>query len=912
MARTRHLRFRVHQPLGKHFRLGHGRLTRLGWLTHLVFVCLTVLLCIISQPVFAYLSGEVAVTQSLPTASQLLQQGREHYEAGQYAPALKIWQQAAQAYQSQGDRINQAMVLSNLALANQQLGQLSEAEEAIASSLKLLQSEPDTKEGPRILAQALNTQGSLQMAQGQAQQALTTLQQATDAYKQVGDEAGVVRSLLNQAQALRVLGFYSRALSTLTQVNQTLQTQPNSLLKASGLRHLGNTRRLIGNLDESRTVLQQSLEIAEELPSPPDIAAALLGLGNTARAQQNPKAAIDFYQQAAAIEGSPTIRIQALVNQLSLIAEGGVKGNVTSLVPTLLPQIQTQLADLPLSRISIYARINIARSLIQLGTRHWELGSGERNTETQGYGDMGNSSDTSSTSSRQPISDLREIAKILATAIQQAKTLGDQQAQAYALGSLGGLYEKTQQWSQAQDLTQQALILTQSINAPDIAYRWQWQLGRLLQAKGDEKAAIAAYTEAVNTLQSLRNDLVAINSDVQFSFRESVEPVYRELVSLLLKSDGTKISPHQIEQARKVIESLQLAELDNFFRAACLNAQPVQIDAIDRKAAVIYPIILPDRLEVILSLPQQPIRHYATSLPQDRVERLVKQLRQDLTKQISRQFLPLSQQVYNWLIQPIETDLQANDIKTLVFVLDGSLRNIPMAALYDGKQYLIEKYAVALTPGLELLEPQPLAKSQLKILTAGLSEARQGFNALPGVEAELKQIHSQLPSEVLLNQEFTKTGIQNKIDAVPFPVVHLATHGQFSSQAEDTFILTWDDRINVSELNSLLRTTDLHGSSPIELLVLSACQTALGDNRAALGIAGVAVRAGARSTLATLWAVNDEATAALMVRFYQELANSTVTKAEALRRAQQFILKDPRYRQHPYYWAPYVLVGNWL
>jgi CHAT domain-containing protein len=906
MARTRHLRFRVHQPLGKPFRLGGGRLTGLGWLTHLLLACLTVLLCIISQPVFAYLSSGATVTQSLPTASQLLQQGREHYEAGQYAPALKIWQQAAQAYQSQDDRINQAMVLSNVALANQQLGQLSDANEAIDSSLQLLQSEPNTKERRRILAQALNTQGSLQMAQGQTQQALTTLQQATDAYKQVGDEAGVVRSLLNQAQALRVLGLYHRALSTLTQVNQTLQTQPNSLLKAAGLRHLGNTRRLIGNLDESRTVLQQSLEIAEKLPSPPDMAAALLGLGNTARAQQDSEAAIKFYQQAAAIESSPTIRIQALVNQLSLIAEGGVKGNATSLVPTLLPQIQTQLANLPLSRISIYARINIARSLIQLGTRHWGLGSGERNTQTQGYGDI------SSISSPLSIFNLQEIAKILATAIQQAKSLGDQKAQAYALGSLGGLYEKTEQWSQAQDLTQQALILTQSINAPDIAYRWQWQLGRLLQAKGDEKAAIAAYTEAVNTLQSLRNDLVAINSDVQFSFRESVEPVYRELVSLLLKSDGTKTSPHQIEQARKVIESLQLAELDNFFRAACLNAQPVQIDAIDRKAAVIYPIILPDRLEVIVSLPQQPVRHYATSLPQDRVERLIKQLRQDLTKHISRQFLPLSQQVYNWLIRPIETDLQASDIKTLVFVLDGSLKNIPMAALYDGKQYLIEKYGVALTPGLELLEPQPLAKTQLKILTAGLSEARQGFNALPGVEAELKQIQSQLPSEVLLNQEFTKTSIQNKIDAVPFPVVHLATHGQFSSKAEDTFILTWDDRINVNELNSLLRTTDLQRVTPIELLVLSACQTALGDNRAALGIAGVAVRAGARSTLATLWAVNDEATATLMVRFYQELANSTVTKAEALRRAQQSILKDPRYRQHPYYWAPYVLVGNWL
>jgi CHAT domain-containing protein len=859
---------------------------------------------------FAHISSGILITQSLPTAPQLLQQGREHYEAGQFAAAVKVWQQAIQAYQSQGDRVlrlNQAMVLSNLALAHQALGQLPEAKEAIASALKLLQSEPDTSDRRRILAQALNTQGSLQMAQGQAQQALTTLQQATDAYKQVGDEAGVIRSLLNQAQALRVLGLYPRALSTLTQVNQTLQAQPDSSLKAAGLRHLGNALRLIGNLNESRKALQQSLEVAEKLPSPLDITAALLSLGNTARAQQNTQAALKFYQQADAIAGFPTTRIQALVNQLSLIVEGGIKGDRASLTQPLLPQIQAQLADLPLSRLNVYARINFAQSLIKLGTR-------EEDTGTQKPTDSGNSSDTlsASSSAQSPLPNVREIAQILATAIQQAKSLEDQQAQAYALGSLGGLYEKTKQWSQAQVLTQQALILSQSVNAPDIAYRWQWQLGRLLKAQGNEKGAIAAYTEAVNTLQSLRSELVATNSEVQFSFRESVEPVYREFVSLLLKPDGTETSPDRLEQARKVIESLQVAELDNFFRAACLTAKPLQIDAIDQKAAVIYPIILPDRLEVILSLPQQPVRHYAISLPQAQVERTVRQLRVELIKRIGQNFLPLSQQVYDWLIRPAEADLQASEVKTLVFVLDGSLRNIPMAALHDGQQYLMEKYGIALTPGLELLESRPLAKSQLKILTAGLSEARQGFNALPNVEAELKQIQSQVPGEVLLNEKFTKTTLQNKIDAVGFPVIHLATHGQFSSKAENTFILTWDDRINVNELDNLLRTTDLRRSSPIELLVLSACQTALGDNRAALGIAGVAVRAGARSTLATLWSVNDEATAELMIRFYQELANSTVTKAEALRRAQLSILQNPKYQQHPYYWAAYILVGNWL
>jgi CHAT domain-containing protein len=828
-------------------------------------------------------------------ATQLWQQGRDNYENGQYAAAIQAWQQSAQAYQTQGDSLNQALVWSNLALAHQKLGQLTEAQQALTTALNLIQSVSNTTERQRILALALNTKGSLQLAQGQTQQALTTLQQASDTYRQLGDEAGAIRSLLNQAQVLRVLGLYRRELSTLTQVNQTLQTQPDSLLKVAGLRHLGNALRLIGDLNESRKVLQQSLEIAEKLASPPDKAATLLSLGNTARTQLQAEAALQFYQQAATTQGSYLTQIQVLVNQLNLIAEGRLKQDIASLTQPLLSQIQAQLTDLPPSRISVYARINLAHSLLTLAQPR-----PKKDEKTPPDSPLVLDS-----------AKMREIAQMLAIANEQASTLGDQQAQSYALGSLGELYEQTQQWSEAQNLTQKALILTQSINAPEISYRWQWQLGRLLKVQGDENGAIAAYSEAINTLQALRNDLVAINSDVQFSFREGVEPIYREFVSLLLQGDSQKTSPERLEKARKVIESLQLAELDNFFRAACLTAKPVQIDAIDQKAAVIYPIILPDRLEVILSLPQQPLRHYATALPEDHIERTVKKLRQELTTGIGRAFLPPSQQVYDWLIRPIEADLARSQLKTLVFVLDGSLRNIPMAALHDGKQYLMEKYTIALTPGLELLESQPLARGQLKVLTAGLSEARQGFSALPAVEVELNQILSEVSGEKLFNQEFTKTKIQNAIEAIPFPVVHLATHGQFSSKAEDTFILTWDDRINVNELNNFLQKTDQRRAMPIELLVLSACQTARGDNRAALGIAGVAVRAGARSTLATLWSVNDAATSALMGQFYQELAKPSVTKAEAIRRAQQSILKNPDW-QHPYYWAPYILVGNWL
>ncbi len=371
---------------------------------------------------------------------------------------------------------------------------------------------------------------------------------------------------------------------------------------------------------------------------------------------------------------------------------------------------------------------------------------------------------------------------------------------------------------------------------------------------------------------------MAINPDLQFSFRESVEPIYRELVELLLQSlpAQDQVSKQEnLKQARQVIESLQLAELDNFFREACLDTKPEQIDRVDPTAGVIYPIILPDQLAVILSLPGQPLSYYQTQLRQSEVEGILEQFLQSLNRSVSnKQRLRFSQQVYDWLIRPAEAQLAESGVKTLVFVLDGSLRNLPMAALHDGKQYLVEKYSIALSQGLQLLEPRSLVRNRLTALTGGLTEARQGFAALPGVKSELQQISSEVRSEVLLNQEFTQKSLEKKISALSFPVIHLATHAQFSSKAEDTFLLTWDGRIKVKDFDELLQSRERQNQNPIELLVLSACQTATGDRRAALGLAGLAVRSGARSTLATLWSVDDESlpplsvsVLAVMVRF---------------------------------------------
>ena len=876
----------------------------------------------------------VTVTQTSPSQKTLVEQGKALYDAGKFSEAITILQQAVAALKTDGDGLRQAIALSNLSLAYQQLGLWSEAENAISESLKLLQSgqtlsnspKGGTSETTKVLAQTLDIQGRLQLSVGQAEQALNTWQQAASTYEQLGDRTGAIGSQINQAQALQALGLYRRALTSLKELNKTFQTQPDSLTKAIGLRSLGDALQLVGDLKESETVLTQSLDIAKHLQSPANISAALFSLGNTTRAQQKQKTdktqqtaqkALEFYQEAAELATTPPIKMRAQLNQLSLLVET----KQASEAQALLPKIQSQLSSLPSNRTAVYARINLAQSLMKLSP-----------------------------------SDINEAAQQLAVAVQLAKTLGDQRATAYALGNLAGLYEQTQQLSNAKDLTDQALLLAQTINAPDIAYRWQWQLGRLLKAQGNREGAIAAYDSAVKTLQSLRSDLVSINQDVQFSFRESVEPVYREFVALLLESQGSKTAQEKdLAKARDVIESLQLAELVNFFREDCLNGTPVQIDTVDEKAAVIYPIVLKDRLEVVLSLPNAPLRHYATRLPQADVESVFTQLREaiapfitnpnrgatvpeslqgvlspfidpnrgplisvkpttDFNRAVQERYLSLSQQIYNWLIRPAEQDIAASKIKTLVFVLDGPLLNLPMAVLHDGKQFLVENYAIALTPGLQLLDAKkPLPRVQLSALKGGLSEAREKFPPLPYVKQELEQITSQakVSGELLLNGDFTNAALQKQIDSIPFPLVHLATHGQFSSNAEDTFLLTWDGRLNVNQLNSVLRAREESGKGAIELLVLSACQTAAGDKRAALGLAGVAVRAGARSTVATLWFVSDEATAELMTQFYRELADTTITKAEALRRAQVALLKGGKYEE-PIYWAPYVMVGNWL
>ncbi|GFE71054.1 CHAT domain-containing protein [Chroococcus sp. FPU101] len=809
----------------------------------------------------------------LLASPELEQQAQKLYQNGQYSESILILQELIQKYQNNDDKIGQILALRNIALVYQKLGNWSLSEQALTDSRNILDTLPNNSERQQLTAQILDVQGQNQLALGQAELALDSWQQATEIYQNLGDIPNTTQGQINQAQALQSLGLYAQATRKLTQLQIDLENEPNSLIKSRALQSLGEVWRKIGQLELSKTTLQQSLSVAEKLNAIQEIGNSLLSLGNTARQQGNITEALSYYQQAIKTPSSET-QVQALLNQFNLYIEQN-KGTEAS---NLISQIQAILAQLPISQTTIFHQIQFNLSLIELNK-------------------IKNNISTTS------------VVKSLADSIQQAREIGDKRSESYGLGYLGQVYESQQKYTEARTLTEQALLISQSINAGNLSYLWQWQLGRILKQQGNIEDAIVAYTQSVNTLKSLRSDLVAISSEVQYDFRDQVEPVYRELVDLLLQPDATQLD---LKQARETIEALQLAELDNFFQDACLNTQPVQIDKLDQNAAIIYPILLSNRLEVIVALPNQPLLRHTTNISQTEVETLLEKLRFSLTKPYTlREVQTLSTQVYQWLLEPFTTELAQNQSQTLVFILDGVLRNIPMSALYDGKNYLIEKYAIALTPGLQLIDPKPLERGELTALTAGLSESRHGFIPLSFVEQEVKQIQSVIKSRVLLNQDFTEPNLQQAIEQISFPIVHLATHGQFSSKAAQTFILAYDRPITVNELDTLLRQGELLQSKAIELLVLSACETATGDKRAALGLAGVAVKAGARSTLASLWNLDDETSTLMMSQFYQQLINPKITKAEALRTAQLNILSNSHY-QHPRYWAPYVLVGNWL
>ena len=890
----------------------------------------------------------------------LVKKGEQYYEQGQLEQAISAWKKAAEFYDLEGDNKRRAANLINTATAQQALGLYEESCDTVLEAFNI---------------------------------------QETDCFQLLDD----AQSLEQRLQAKEQVDIFPEADSSFAFL-QPLVEEPYNLSQATGLLRLGDYFTNSNYPQVARTAINRSLQIAIKLENPRQKTAAFLSLGNTigaiAKQEQNQLSpqntalkiilpsqflgkaelepeekalktynkAIDYYKKAAESAKLPLNRLKAEINHLRTLLdiqefwlkalnelpdsdddfikllgnlgitdrsfiqetinnrnnlESGLKKELQPQIDYLTKEIRSQLNTLPTNHAGVFALINFAESLI-----------------------------------RQEILD-EDTDKILKDAIEYASKLNNSILEAQANSYLGYFYEQQQQYQQARKYTVEALKLTPTNEYPEITYRWHAQLGRIIAQQNDREAALGAYKTSFQTINTLRSELATT----------SVHDIFREYLNLLLQEEPTG---EELIEAREVLELLQITELDNFFRDPCspIAEEIPSMGNVDSNAAVIYPIIFQDRLEVIVALPklsskesQDSLKVFTTKISREKVTNTIdkllseifenpgfaevvrnargdsqpgedrqsspeeiqialEELQKSLNKSLNEEILPLAKEIYDWLIGEIEDKLifQEHNIKTLVFVLDGPLRNLPMSLLYDGEKYLIEKnYNIVLTSGLRLTNLQPLKSRPIKVLAAGTTKGDDnfGFSEIPEVNTELDLIEELFPSEVLREEQFTFENLRAQLDQTDYSIVHLATHGKFGSTPDRTFILsgseadTKDRYINVKEFDTLLKIRDNRNSQPIELLVLSACQTAKGDNRAILGLAGVAVKAGARSTIAALWNAEDKAASELMGYFYKNLQkNQKIPKVEALRYAQLELLQKPEYR-HPYYWAPFAFIGNW-
>jgi CHAT domain-containing protein len=737
-------------------------------------------------------------------------------------------------------------------------------------------------------AAALMSAGAGQFEAGDFTQALDDWDRALSAYQAGKDSTGQAQALLGKGMANMALGRYPRATADLRQALELAEQTGDELLTLRARAALGGALALTDETAEAQALLERALATARAEGHPAlaatagmDLAKLLAGEGKSDRAIAICRDALDDARAA----GNPGLEAKTSVNLARALIDSGRGEEGWVAVTEADPKVRALAPshDRGFLLVSVGGLYNDVAGLVP------------------------DKAAQATTRARRAFEE----------AAVTARDIGDISTLSYALGYQGELLERQGDFSEALALTQEAELHARQAQAPEILYRWKWQEARLLQAQGDTEGAAAAYRSAIANLERIRQDLATSQRRGVISFRKEYGAVYLEYADLLLRQAAVTGDASDAQEyllgAREAVEMLKSAEIEDYFQDDCVTALKAKTRGVDRLAAdtaAIYPIVLEDRLEILVSLPDG-IKRYVTPVGAKTVNAEVNELRQLLEKRTTSQYLRPARQIYDWVLRPAQQDLREAGIRTLVIVPDGPLRTIPLAALHDGKQFVIERYAVSTTPGLTLTDPRPIPREKVQVLVAGLTDAVQGFPPLPAVDEELYVISDLYDGQLLENKDFTIANVDAELTSGrPYSIVHMASHGQFENDVRKTFVLTDDSKLTMDKLEGYMGVT-AYRDRPVELLTLSACQTAVGDDRAALGLAGVAIKAGARSAMATLWSVNDKASSILVTEFYRELRDPTISKAEALRQAQLTLMQDKRYG-HPVYWSPYLLIGNWL
>lgn len=767
-------------------------------------------------------------------------------------------------------------------------------------------------------ADALTVQGHQQLERGNPSSAYESWAKALKLYQQANHPDGIKGSLVNKSLAFQQLGQFFNAC---TQVSKALDLQTDycqgdeqstelftsrsyDATDLIAMQHLGAILQQLGKLDTSEQVLKLAISKAETLGDTSQLQALNLNLANTHSFQV--KNAIQKFQISG--EASVQARNVRAARKLSLKAFADYQGldntpyqlkarlNWLSLYQDLdrwiqqdrvgifeITELQAQVApkqaeilqsllltDLtevpPLERIYTHLKLSklIAKQSGKIAGKH-------------------------------PLMIAFEQAQ---AAQQLANELDNYRVLSFVYGQLGNLYQQSKQNTLSRRAYELAAQFAQSDQAWDGLYQWRSALAQIYEKQGQTPKAITSYQSAINALGQVRWNLLPISSDLQFSFTEEIEPVYQRYMSLLLKSE----SP-DLKLVSQTNQSMRLAELQNFLRCGETNLTPL-VERPQTDEVIIQVIDLGDQTTVIVG-----DIHYAVD--QDQLQEVIDEL--TVTLQDKRfynttpeQYLPLAQALYQLILKPAIAKNLIPEDTPIKFHLNGPLQNIPMALLHDGERYLIKRNPISLSNGYvknSLNQPSQPGAVVGGVSTDSPSLKKTALEPLPEVAQEVDVIQKQFPdAQLLLNQDFTHDNLLKKVERPSSKILHLSTHGKFSSDPSQTFLLAWDRPLNVQEISGVLEAGNSGG---LDLLFLSACYSAAGDPRSLLGLAGLSAQSGANNTVASLWSADAAASVVLSQEFYPAVKNQRPIN-EALQQAQLKLLNSEY--GHPYYWANYVLV----
>ena len=769
----------------------------------------------------------------------------------------------------------------------------------------------------QLIGQSLSTvspaqemrQGATLFQQGGFAQAAVHWMTAARLYEERGQSKEQCQALINLAHAFQQEGQVRRAQGTLQTALKLSESLGDRVLTATILGQLGSTSHALGQDESATEHLTKALTLAREEKSPALVAGVLNDLGNTLTARRQFAEAIDVYAESrslAAETNQPALAVTAQINGAMALLQNQQFGEAQK----HLDQARSDVQTLPDGQAKTAGLLNIGLGYQDLYTAVTSKSS----TVKKPDGARVRTTDTVMPSgSAKGL--LRQSSDAFAAAGEVAARTGDARGQSYAWGYLGEVLEREHRNTEALEYSRKASLEAQKVNAPESLYRWQWQTARLLKADGKEDEALAAYQRAVGLLKPIRYEYSVGYQSRHHSFFDSVEPLFVEYEDVLFRRAAAAKTPDQSEQwlvqVKDTIETSHAAELQDYYQDDCVGkvARQRRDGALPSGTMVVYPVSFPDRLELLVET-ANGLKQIQVPVTGEKLTKEVRTFRRLIQDSRSQNYLAPAQTLYGWLVAPLPQDCQATGITTLVMVAEGSLRTIPVGALHDGRHFLVDMVAVAVTPSLVLTDLTPAQRRKGSLLSVGLTESVEGVSAPRHAEAEVQAIRTIYGGKLLMNKQFSSPSLEEEIKDQGVGIVHVASHTVVGGEAKDSFVLAHDGKISMDRLSQLVGLQQ-YRQQPLDLLTLSSCEISAEDDRAALGLTGVAVKTGARTALASLWVTEDETTSELVSEFYRQLQDPAISKAVALQRAQQKILSQ-RGHSHPSFWSAFLLINNWM